>query len=127
MALETNRRFKILGIAWVGLGGFFLVVVLINMLPLVQGNTPEGLFESGSGWWIVDLVFLSIGTIWMVNGLALLRRNPAARSLTVVSSLLLLPASGLVVPLLVVAPSLWLVLSRGGKEAFERYLATASA
>ena len=124
MPETTNRMCKILGAAWLGLGGLSFAVVFINLFPLVQGKTPSGLFESGDGWWIVDLVFLVVGAIGMVNGLALLRRNPVARPVLAISSLVfLLPSVGLVVPLLVVAPSLWLTMSSGGKEAYERYMA----
>ncbi len=69
-----------------------------------------------------------IGAIGMVNGVALLRRTPIARPLLAISSLVLLvPSAALLVPLLVVAPSLWLTLSRGGKEAFEIYIARESS
>ena len=123
-AETNNRMFKILGAAWLGLGSLSFAIVFINLFPLVQGKSPSGLFESGDGWWIVDLVFLVVGAIGMVNGLALLRRNPAGRPLLAISSLvLLLPSAGLFVPLLVVAPSLWLTLSRGGKEALGSYMA----
>ena len=124
MSESNSRIFKALAVAWLGLGGFFFGVVLINLLPLVQGNTPSGLFESGGGWWIVDSVFLVMGAIWAANGLALFRRSPAARPLTVVSSLVLLPTVGLIIPLLVLVPSLWIVLSRRGKEAFGSYIAS---
>ena len=127
MPETNNRKFNVLGAAWLGLAGLFFAVVFINLLPLVQGESPSGLFESGDGWWIVDLVFLVAGAIWMVNGLALLRRNPAARPLLVISSIVLLPSVGLLIPLLVVVPSLWLTLSRGGKEALESYLARENA
>ena len=121
---ETNKLIKILGAAWLGLGGLCFAVVFINLLPLVQGNTPSGLFESGDGWWIVDLVVLVVGAIGMLNGLALLRRHPVARLLVAISSwVLFLPSAGFLVPLLIVAPSLWLTLSRGGKEALESYMA----
>lgn len=123
MSGTNNRLFKILGAAWLGLGGFSCAVVFINVLPLFQGNTPSGLFESGDGWWIVDLVFLVVGAMCLVSGLTLLRRNPVSRRLLVISSMVLLPLSGLLVPLLVAAPSLWLTLSGDGKEAFESYMA----
>ncbi len=121
---ETRQRwFRILAAAWLGLGVLCFVVVFINLIPLFQGRTPSGLFESGEGWWIVDLVFFGAGALWAVNGLALLRRKPLARPLLVVSSIALLPASGLVVPLVVAVPSLWLTLSTNGKKAFQSYLA----
>ena len=60
----------------------------------------------------------------MVNGLALLRRNRVARLVLATSSVvLLLPSLALIVPLLVVLPSLWLTLSGDGKDAFEIYMA----
>ena len=63
----------------------------------------------------------------MVNGLVLLSRIPVARPVLAVSSLvLLLPSVALVVPLLVVGPSLWLTLSNDGKEAFGSYMARAN-
>ena len=66
----------------------------------------------------------------MVNGLALLRRNSMGRRLLAISSLVLLVPSavgvvtGIGIPFLVfVAASLWLTLTRGGKEAYESYMA----
>ena len=66
----------------------------------------------------------------MIPGLALWRRNPLARPPLIISSLVLLVPSavsvvtGTGIPfLLVVVASLWLTLSRGGKEAFESYMA----
>ena len=64
-----------------------------------------------------------IGAIGMVDGLALLCRNPVARPVLAISSLvLLLPSAAFIVPLLVVVPSLRLTLSKDGKEAFESYI-----
>ena len=87
----------------------------------------------GGGWagLIFVLVLLVLGPIFMVNGLALLRRNPAARPVLAISSLVLLipsavgvVAGGIGIPaLLVVVPSLWITISRGGREAFESYMA----
>ncbi len=121
---ETNdRKIKILGAAWLGLGGLTFAFVLTMLFPLVQGNTPSP-FEAGDEWWIVVLVFAVVGAICMVNGLALLRRNPVARRLLAISSIvLLLPSAAFLVPLVVVLPSLWLTLSPGGKEVFESYMA----
>ena len=121
--MTNNRKFKMLGAAWLVLGGFtFAIVPIPSLFSLVRGNTPSP-FEAGDEWPIVVLVFAVAGAICMVNGLALLRRNRVARPLLIVSSLLLLPSAGLIVPLLVVLPSLWLTLSTGGKEALESYLA----
>ena len=123
MPETSNRKFKILGAAWLGLGALCFTVVFINLLPLFQGSTPSGLFESGDGWWIVDLVIFVVGAICMFSGSTLLRRNPVARPLLAIASLVLLPLSGLLLPLLVAAPSLWLTLSREGKEALGDYMA----
>ena len=123
MPESNDRNVKILGAAWLVLGGLAFALVLTSLFPLVQGNTPSP-FEAGDEWPIVVLVFAVVAAIGMVNGLALLRRNPVARPLLAISSwVLLLPSAAFLVPLLVVVPSLWLTFSRGGKEAFESYLA----
>ena len=120
---SNDRNIKILGAAWLVLGGLAVALVLISLFPLLQGNTPSP-FEAGDEWPIVVLVFAVVAAIGVVNGLALLRRKRIAPPLLAISSsVLLLPSIGLLVPLLVVAPSLWLTLSQGGKEAFESYLA----
>ena len=123
MTQNNNRKFKILGAAWLGLGGLCFTVVVINLLPLFNDNTPSGLFESGDGWWIVDLVIIVVGAIGMFNGLAIMRRIPVARPVLAISSLLLLPSVSFMVPVLVLAPSLWLTFTGEGKEALESYLA----
>ena len=132
MPETNNRKFKILGAAWLGVGGIFLALAFIAFGSVVFGDDPAGqAFEAGDKWWIVVLVFLVLGTIPVVNGLAFLRRNPVARPLIAISSLVLLipsvvgvVAGGIGVPaLLLVVPSLWLTLSRGGKKAFESYIA----
>ena len=103
---------------------FRSLLVLTSLFALVQGNTPSP-FEAGDEWWIVVLVFAVVGAICMVTGLALLRRHQAARrGLAISSWVLLLPSAAFYVPALVVAPSLWLTLSRGGKEALKSYMAT---
>ena len=118
----NNRKIKILGAAWLGLGGLAFAYVLVNLLLLAKGDTPSAT-EVSDGYWVFFLGALVIGAIGMVNGLALLRRNPLARRLLAISSLvLLLPSAALLVPLLVVLPSLWLTLSPGGKEALESYM-----
>ena len=131
MPETNNRKFKILGAAWLGLGGIFLALAFLAFLSVVIGDDPAGrAFEAGDKWWIVVLVLLGIGAILMIPGLALLRRNPVARPLITISSLvLLIPSAVLVVTgigvlfLLVLLPSLWLTLSRSGKEAFKSYMA----
>ena len=105
----NNRKFKILGAAWLGLGGIAFAYVFINLFSLAQGNTPSAT-EVSDGYWVFFVGALVIGAICMLNGLALLRRNPVARPLLIISSIVLLPSAGLVVPLLVVASSLWLTL-----------------
>ena len=128
---NKNRNIKILGAAWLGMGGILLVLAFIAFLSVVVGEDPAGqAFEAGDKWCIVVLVLLGIGAILMVPGLALLRRNPVARPLIAVFSLVILVPSavsvvtGIGAPfLLVVVASLWLTLSRGGKQAIESYLA----
>ena len=121
-----NRNIKILGATWLGVGALFFALVLSDLLPRLQGQSALGLFESGDAWWIVALVFLVIGAICTVSGLGLLRRNPVARPFLIISSIVLVPLVGLLVPILLLAPSLWLTLSGGGKEAFESYVARAN-
>ncbi len=133
MPETKNRNFKILGAAWLGLGGLSFAILFlalfqfaIALFQFTLGNDPSAL-ESEDGFWnglIFVLVFLVIGAIGMVNGLALLRRIPVARPVLAISSLVLfLPSALMLFPLLVVVPSLWLTLSRGGKEVFESYMA----
>ena len=123
MPETKNRKIKILGAAWLGLGGLAFAYVFISLFPLAQGDAPSATAVA-EGYWVYAVLGLVLGAIGMVNGLALLRRNPVARPVLAISSLvLLLPSVALMVPLLVVAPSLWLTLSRDGKEAFESYMA----
>ena len=134
MSEKSNRNIKILGAGWLGLGGIFLALAFVALLSVLIGDDPEtAAFEAGDAWWIVVLVLLGIGAILTVPGLALLRRNPAARRLIAISSLVLLipsaygASTGFGIPfLLVVVASLWLTLSRGGKEAYEGYMARAN-
>jgi hypothetical protein len=120
----TETRIKILAAAWLGLGGIFVVLAFIAVISVVQGG-ENAAFESGDKWWIVVLILLVVAAIPMVNGLALLRRNAVARPLIAISSLVLLvPSLASVFPLLVVVPSLWLTLSKGGKEALRSYMRT---
>ena len=133
MPETKNRKFKILGAAWLGLGGIFLALALVAFLSVVIGNDPETqAFEAGDKWWIVVLVLLGLAAIQMASGLTLLRRNPVARPVLVISSLVLLyPAAvgvvtGIGIPFLVaVVASLWLTLTKGGKRALESYMARA--
>ena len=114
---------KILGAAWLGLGGIASIYVIGTLISLALGNTPSAT-DVSDGYWVYFWGALVIGTIGMVNGLALLRRNSAARPLLLISSVvLLLPSIGLLVPLLVVVPSLWLTLSGDGKEVYTSYIA----
>ena len=117
----NNRKFKVLGAAWLVLGGLAFAVALLAIAQVIIDPSAEDGFIQGL---VFVLVFAVVGAIGMVNGLALLRRHPVARPLVAISSLvLLIPSAFSLVPLLVVAPSLWLTLSRGGKEAFESYVA----
>ena len=122
MSETSDRRFKILGAAWLGLGGLSFAFVFSELFPLALGNAPSAT-EVADGYWVFVALGLVIGAIGTVNGLALLRRIPVARRFLTVSSFVLLPSAGLVVPLLVIASSLWLTLSRDGKQAFEGYMA----
>ena len=124
MPENNKRKIKILGAAWLGMGGLAFAYVFVNLFSLAQGNAPSA-EEATDGYWVFFLGALVIGAIGTVNGLAVLRRNPVARPILAISSLvLLLPSVGLLVPLLVVVPSLWLTLSKDGKEAFESYVAS---
>ena len=106
MPESNDRRIKMLAAAWLVLGGLVFAFVLASLFPLLQGETPSP-FEAGDEWPIVVLAFAVAAAIGVVNGSALLRRSPVARPLLAISSLvLLLPSAGLMVPLLVVAPSL---------------------
>ena len=123
MLKNKIRNIKILGAAWLVLGGFAFAVALLATAQVIIDPSTEG-------GWVFVLVLLVLGSIGMVNGLALLRRNPVARPIIAISSLvLLLPSAasamtGIGVPgLLLVVASLWLTLSTGGKEAFESYMA----
>ena len=121
MPKTTNRNIKVLGIAWLGLGGLGFAYVFIALFPLVQGNAPSATAVR-EGYWVYIVGALVIGAIGMVNGLALLRRHGVAHRLLAISSLvLLLPSAVFIVPLLVVLPSLWLASS--GKQALESYMA----
>ena len=114
----NNRNIKILGAAWLGLGGITFAIVLVALFQILF--TSQEVEGGNWGGLVFVLVLLVLGSIQIVNGLALLRRNPVARPLIAISSLvLLLPSVFSVFPLLVVVPSLWLTLSRGGKKAFE--------
>lgn len=122
MPETNNRNIRILGAAWLALGGLALVYVIINLFSLAQGNAPSAT-EVSDGYWVFFVGALVIGIAGMANGFSLLLRNPVARPLLAVSSLLLLPTAFAIVPLLVVAPSLWLALSGDGKKALESYIA----
>ena len=124
MRWANNRNIKILGSAWLILGGLALVGVLLALGQILFSS------EEAEGGVIFVLVLLVLGAISSVNGLALLRRYPIARPLIAITSLvLLIPSipgvvSGVGIPaFLVLVASLWLTLSRGGKEALESYMA----
>ena len=127
----------VLGAAWL-VGGVlaFAIALFAIAQVIIDPSAAEGGFWGG---FVFVMVLLVLGAILSVNGLALLRRNPVARPLIAISSLVLLILSvpGLaslatggnptsVLALLVVVPSLWLTLSGGGKKAFESYVARAN-
>ena len=134
-----NRNIKILGAAWLVGGGIAFAIVVLALFQLAlnpSATEAEGGLVQGL---VFVLALLVLGTIGIVNGLALLRRSPIARPLIAISSLVLLIPSGMglasvatrgdptsVIALLVVVASLWLTLSRGGKEALGRYMARES-
>ena len=129
MRKSNSRKIKVLGGAWLGLGGLaFGTVLVVSLQVLFSSQDVEGGFVGGL---IFVLVLLAVGAVFSVNGFAPLRRNSVARPLVAISSLILLipsvagtAAGGIGVPLLlVVVPSLWLTLSRGGKKAFESHIA----
>ena len=121
MPETNNRKFQILGAAWLGLGGLAFAFTFAQLVRFPLDNAPTAT-EVSDGYWFFVVFGLVVGVIGVVNGLTLLRRHPVARLAVAISSLvLLIPAGALVVPLLVLAPSLWLTLSTGGKEAFESY------
>ena len=109
-----DRNIKILGAAWLFLGGTTLYAALdLRHIGLV-----------------FVLALLVWGSVQVANGLTLLLRYPVARRLLTISSLVLLIPSItgalaiIVIPaLLVVVGSLWLTLSKNGKKAFESYIA----
>ena len=123
MSENSNRRIKILGAGWLGLGYLSMAFVFITLFPLTQGNVSSET-EVSDGYWVFIVMGLVMGTIGLASGLALLRRHREARAILVISSLLLaLPSTILVFPLLVVVPSLWLTFSRGGKETLGNFIA----
>ena len=127
MPEASNRKFQVLGAAWLGFGALAFAIVLLALSQFLFANAQGTELEDG--FWngvVFVLVLLVLGSIPTVTGLALLRRNRVARPLLIASSLVILPSAAFVVPLLVVAPSLWLALSRSGKEAFESYIARPS-
>ena len=119
MPKTSYRKFKILGAAWIGLGGLGFAYVTANLFSLAQGNVGET--EVREGFWVYFGLALVVGAIGMVNGFTLLLHHPVARPLVLISSLvLLIPSAVLMVPLLIMLPSLWLMFSSDGKEAFKR-------
>ena len=134
MAETHDRKFKLLGSGWLGLGVLWLALGFVAFLSVVLGDDPAtAAFEAGDKWPIVVLVFLVLGSIFSANGLGLLRRNPVVRPFLAISSLVLFIPSAVfvvfgigVLLLLIVGPSLWLTLSKGGKEALESYMARAN-
>ena len=105
MPETKNRNIKILGAAWLSLGGLALAYAFVSLFPLAQGNAPSATSVS-EGYWVFVALGLVIGAIGTVNGLALFRRNPVARLVIAISSLVLfLPSALMLFPLLVVCPA----------------------
>ncbi len=128
-----NRNIKILGGAWLAGGGVAFVVALFAVAQLIIA--PSAAENEVIGGLAFVVVLLVLGSVGIVNGLVLLRRNPIARPLIAISSLVFLVPSlpglvkgdiGSVLTLLVIAASLWLTLTRSGKDVLESYLATAT-
>ena len=123
-----NRNIKIIGAAWLVLG---VVSFAIALFAIAQAIIDPSATEDGFLGGVIFVVLLFVlGSIGAVNGLVLLRRNPMARPLLAISSLVLLVpstvgvATGAGIPaFLMVVGSLWLTLSRNGKGAFESYVA----
>jgi hypothetical protein len=128
MFKTNDGRIKLLGGAWLVGGGLFLAIALFAIAQfIISPSADEGGFWGGA---IFVLVLLVVGAIYSVNGLALWRRNMEARPFLAVSSLVLLVPSavgavgGIGIPaFLIVVASLWLTLSKGGKEAYQSYMA----
>ena len=121
-----NRKFKFLGSGWLIIGVLGFTYLTVNFISLAQGNTPSQT-EVSDGYWVFFWGSLVIGVIGVVCGLAILLRYRQAGPLVAISSVLLLfPALAIVVPLLVVVPSLWLTFTQDGKGAFRRYVAMES-
>ena len=90
----SNRNIKILGAAWLGMGGLTFAIVFMALFQIFV--TSEEVEGGSLGGLIFVLVLLMLGSIQVVNGLALLRRNPVARPLIAISSI---PTSSPVRPL----------------------------
>ena len=125
MPETTKRNIRLLGVGWLGFGVLLFALAFIAFLSVVLGDDPATqAFESGDKWWIVVTALLVLGAVPIASGLLLLRRHPAARRLIAITSIVLLvPSIGALVPLLVVAPSLWLTLTGDGKKILESYMA----
>ena len=51
MPETNNRKFKILGAAWLGVGGILLALALLAFGSVVLGDDPAGqVFEAGDKW-----------------------------------------------------------------------------
>ena len=82
-----NRNIKILGGTWLVGGGLFFAVALFAITQVIID--PSGAEDGFLGGAVFVLILLVLGAIFSVNGFALLRRNPVARPLIAISSLVL--------------------------------------
>ena len=76
MPKTSYRKFKILGAAWIGLGGLGFAYVTANLFSLAQGNVGET--EVREGFWGYFGLALVVGAIGMVNGFTLLLHQPGS-------------------------------------------------
>ena len=133
---SQNRNIKILGGLWLVLGGLAFARAIS---AIIQFKIEP---SAAADWVDYFLGMLVVGSLHMVSGWALLRRNPLARPLLAISSFVLLvfyaglvaappeysgagrtSQIGGVLPLLVLVVVFWLTLSGRGKEALKSYVA----
>jgi len=124
MPKPTDLWFQIVGVGWLVIGGLFFLWALIGLYfwAIFGGFYPVTVF-------FILSAIVSIGSIQVFNGCALLRRRLVARKpVIVMSSVLLIPSVALIAafgiglfPSSLVLASLWLMLSSRGKQAFRAY------
>ena len=67
MSENSNRRIKILGAGWLGLGCISLAFVFITLFPLTQGKASSET-EVSDGYWVLIVMGLVMGTIgWLAD------------------------------------------------------------